>query len=79
MAVEMREQEFVPLRDFAAESGLPTRTIRRHIRLLGLALFEDPRDRRGRMLRAEDAAQLQTRRLVRPDAPSRDEPTPSAA
>ena len=69
MTIEIHDQEFVPLRTFAASSGLPVRTIRRHIRSLGIALFEDPRDRRGRLLRAEDAAQLQRLRLVRPARP----------
>jgi hypothetical protein len=60
LTTDTRDQEFVPLRTLVANSGLLDRTIRRHIRLLGIALYEDPQDRRARMIRAEDAARLRS-------------------
>ena len=64
---EAREtREFVPLGELAEKSGVPTRTLRRHLRTLDVAIFENPRDRRARLIRAEDAARLQQPRLVRP-------------
>ena len=65
MSSETKAQEFVPLSELAKQLGVPHSTLRRQLRDLQVALYESPRDRRARLVRAEDAAALQRPRLVR--------------
>jgi hypothetical protein len=59
------ETQFVPIAELAEKAAIPVSTLRRQLKDLGVALYESPRDRRVRLVRAEDAEALGKPRLVR--------------